>query len=180
MKFKHYVGIYVSAYVVITTLSLFFGFIVVKYGPKESQLVIYKNGDGTVPAFGITERTMTFLCLDDSDCGEHGTCQLDTGTNESICVCDVDFTSTGGNICNYERRNPIPTLMASIFGGWVGADWFFLSRGDGGYIAAGVFKLLTLGGCGIWAIVDVIRVGTETFPDGNGHRLIRWTDLNDV
>ena len=29
-----------------------------------------------------------------------------------------------------------------------GADWFYLSAGSGGYIAAGVFKLLTFGGLG--------------------------------
>ena len=29
-----------------------------------------------------------------------------------------------------------------------GADWFYLSAGSGGYIAAGVFKLITAGGGG--------------------------------
>ena len=30
----------------------------------------------------------------------------------------------------------------------LGADWFYLSDGSGGYIVAGIFKLLTLGGLG--------------------------------
>ena len=181
MKVKHYIGIYALSYVVIVALSVFFGLIILKYGPKESHIVIVDHEDTQVPAFGITERTVEeFVCDNDADCGEHGTCEPDAATNVSICVCDLDFTSTGGDVCNYRRKNPINTLMASFFGGVVGADWFFLSRGDGGYIAAGVFKLLTAGGCGIWALVDVIRVATETFPDGNGHRLIRWTDLDDL
>ena len=35
-------------------------------------------------------------------------------------------------------------------------------------ITAGVFKLLTLGGCGIWAMVDWIRILCDTFEDGRG------------
>ncbi|CAF5042852.1 unnamed protein product, partial [Rotaria sp. Silwood1] len=59
--------------------------------------------------------------------------------------------------------------------GVFGADWFYLAAGNGGYIAAGVFKLLTFGGLGIWALVDWIRVLTDSFPDGQGVSLQDWS-----
>ena len=53
-------------------------------------------------------------------------------------------------------------------GGIVGADWFYLSRGDDFYIVMGAIKAGTLGGLGIWATVDWVRVLTDNFKDGNG------------
>ena len=41
-------------------------------------------------------------------------------------------------------------FILSLLLGEFGADWFFLSNGDAGYIVAGIFKLLTLGGFGLW------------------------------
>ena len=45
------------------------------------------------------------------------------------------------------KRN---TFLASFLGGFFGADWFYLSSGDGLYIFAGLAKLFTVGGVGIW------------------------------
>ena len=72
-------------------------------------------------------------------------------------------------------RPKLNTFMASFIGGWVGADWFYLARGNGGYICAGVFKLLTGGGLGIWEFVDWIRVLCDAFPDGHGVKPTIWT-----
>ncbi len=46
-------------------------------------------------------------------------------------------------------KDPSTALIISIFGGSYGIDRFYI--GDTGL---GVAKLLTLGGCGIWTIVD--------------------------
>jgi hypothetical protein len=76
------------------------------------------------------------------------------------------------------------TFLASFFGGSVGADWFWLYQQggtkytDGGYIAAGVFKLLSGGGFSVWVLVDWIRVLTMTFPDANGMAL--YENLTDT
>ena len=41
-----------------------------------------------------------------------------------------------------------------------------------GHTALGVFQLLTLGGCGIWTLIDFIMIATGNFKDSDGN-LIR-------
>jgi len=47
--------------------------------------------------------------------------------------------------------------------GGFGADRFYA-----GHIGLGVLKLLTLGACGIWALIDIILVATGKFSDADG------------
>lgn len=99
--------------------------------------------DGLVRSFKMIETTS---CTLDSQCG-NGQC---IGKPE-ICVCNSGFISVDG-VCNYEQKSKLVAFLLSFLIGGTGADWFYLYRdgGSGGYIAAGVFKLLTLGGFGIW------------------------------
>lgn len=46
-------------------------------------------------------------------------------------------------------KSPTVNLVLSLFVGGLGVDRFFLED-----IGLGVLKLLTVGGCGIWAIID--------------------------
>ena len=54
-------------------------------------------------------------------------------------------------------------LILSVLLGGLGVDRFFA-----GHIGLGVLKLLTVGGCGIWAIIDIIMVATGKFTDADG------------
>ena len=40
-----------------------------------------------------------------------------------------------------------------------------------GHIGIGIFQLLTLGGCGIWTIIDLIHIASDNFTDSDGKPL---------
>jgi len=60
-------------------------------------------------------------------------------------------------IVNREKEvNWVLTLVMSIFFGWFGVDRFIM-----GQVGLGILKLITLGGCGVWWIVDIILIATK-------------------
>jgi TM2 domain-containing membrane protein YozV len=71
-------------------------------------------------------------------------------------------------MANGERKNWLTAVLLSFFLGGLGADRFYL-----GYTGLGVAKLLTFGGCGIWALVDFIMLLMDKLPDAQGQPLQR-------
>ncbi len=66
-------------------------------------------------------------------------------------------------------RTPwLTAVLLSFFLGALGVDRFYL-----GYTGLGVAKLLTIGGCGIWALIDFIMLLMDKLPDANGNPLER-------
>jgi len=70
----------------------------------------------------------------------------------SFCECDRDWTDPE---CRTRRKSQTTTFLLALFGGFVGADLFYL-----GYIGLGLLKMVTLGGCGVWWALDLIRTGS--------------------
>lgn len=65
-----------------------------------------------------------------------------------------------------KRREFLVALLLSIFVGGLGVDRFYM-----GYIGLGVLKLVTLGGCGIWSLIDIILIATRKLNDADGNPL---------
>jgi len=58
------------------------------------------------------------------------------------------------------------TLIISILLGELGIDRFYL-----GYTGLGILKLLTVGGFGVWWIVDIILIATDRMKTKDGQAL---------
>lgn len=56
-----------------------------------------------------------------------------------------------------------------FFLGWLGVHRFYTGK-----IATGLLMLFTLGGWGIWAIIDFIIILTGAFTDKKGKYLLNW------
>lgn len=69
----------------------------------------------------------------------------------SFCVCDRDWADPE---CRTRRKSQITAFLFSLFGGFLGADYFYL-----GFPLWASVKLVTLGGLGFWWLVDIVRTG---------------------
>lgn len=68
----------------------------------------------------------------------------------------------------FSDKDWITTVLISFFVGVLGIDRFYL-----GYTGLGILKLVTFGGCGIWALIDFILILLGKVTDANGLPLRR-------
>lgn len=80
------------------------------------------------------------------------------------CGCAVSGKSISG--VQKDGKNWLVTLLLSLFLGYWGFDRFHL-----GYIGLGILKLCTFGGCGIWWLIDLILIITNSMVDSDGKPL---------
>jgi len=135
---------------------------------------------GTLALFlcTLTSADDEISCTSQGQCG-NGICEIGKPWNETakynLCKCDEGYIhSEDGKPCEYAQKSKLTAFLISFFLGAVGGDWFYLSQGTAGYIIAGLFKLITLGGLGIWYFVDWVRILCDSFYDGNGIQLAGW------
>ncbi|MFQ5733160.1 MAG: TM2 domain-containing protein [Planctomycetaceae bacterium] len=66
------------------------------------------------------------------------------------------------------KKQWLTALLLSLFLGGIGVDRFYL-----GYTGLGVAKLITVGGCGLWALYDLIMIALNKLPDADGNELAK-------
>lgn len=69
----------------------------------------------------------------------------------AFCQCESDWADPE---CGTKRKSQRWAFFWSVSFGYLGADYFYL-----GYPLWGLGKLLTLGGCGTWWLIDIVRTG---------------------
>lgn len=115
----------------------------------------------TVHAFGLQNRTYSYgeiLQFADQRIIKPSTILQQTGT---------ELIFTASNVPGvFSEQKYVVALLLSWFFGVLGFDRFYL-----GYIKLGIFKLLTIGGLGIWALIDFILIATRSVRDGQGRPL---------
>jgi hypothetical protein len=60
------------------------------------------------------------------------------------------------------------TLLLAVFAGGFGVHRFYT-----GHTMYGVIQLLTLGGCGIWQLIDIVMILTGKYTDAQGRPLVK-------
>jgi len=73
---------------------------------------------------------------------------------------------------NISEKRILPTFLLFIVLSWpFGAHRFFLRR-----YASAILFIITIGGCGIWWIIDFILIVTGSMKDGEGKPVKLWVD----
>lgn len=61
------------------------------------------------------------------------------------------------------KKQFVTTLLLCILLGFLGVHRFYVGK-----TGTGILQLITLGGLGIWAFVDLIVIACGSFKDGQG------------
>lgn len=69
----------------------------------------------------------------------------------------------------HKQRHFLAVFFLSFMWGMFGVDRFYM-----GFIGTGILKLITLGGLGIWTLVDFVMICSGSMRDKQGNEMLEW------
>jgi TM2 domain-containing membrane protein YozV len=75
------------------------------------------------------------------------------------------------NEVNVSPKSRLVAMLLCFFLGALGVHRFYVGK-----IGTGLLMLFTLGGFGLWLLIDLILIVTGSFKDKEGRRVFRWTE----
>jgi TM2 domain-containing membrane protein YozV len=73
-------------------------------------------------------------------------------------------------IASATDKRILPAFLLCFFVGIFGAHRFYVGK-----VGTGIAQIFTIGGLGIWTLIDLIMILTGSFTDKNGVRIREWT-----
>ena len=68
------------------------------------------------------------------------------------------------------EKRILPAFFLCFFFGVLGVHRFYVGK-----VGTGILQLVTLGGLGIWALIDFIMIIVGAFTDKEGSKITQWT-----
>lgn len=68
------------------------------------------------------------------------------------------------------EKKILPAFLLCFFFGVLGIHRFYVGK-----VGTGIAQIFTLGGLGIWALIDMIMIIVGSFTDKDGAKLTQWT-----
>jgi TM2 domain-containing membrane protein YozV len=79
------------------------------------------------------------------------------------------------NATEVSQRSRLVALLFCLLLGVFGVHRFYVGK-----IGTGILMLLTLGGVGIWMLIDLILIAAGSFRDKENRRVFRWTEPGSI
>jgi len=68
------------------------------------------------------------------------------------------------------EKRILPAFLLCFFFGVLGIHRFYAGK-----VGTGILQLVTFGGLGIWALIDIVLIIAGVFTDSDGHKIVLWT-----
>ena len=79
------------------------------------------------------------------------------------------------NSNNVSPKSRLVALLLCFFVGFLGVHRFYVGK-----VGTGLLQIFTLGGFGIWALIDLILIAVGSFNDKEDRVVFRWLEPGSI